>query len=80
MASLLLVVKHWQQEQEALETMKRIAQETSTTPMDDGVKTYATAGGDSRKLRGLPAIARSVAGAIEGTTAGTDAHCDRLSR
>lgn len=28
---------------------------------------HATAGGDERKLRGIPAIARGVAGAIPGT-------------
>jgi hypothetical protein len=29
--------------------------------------THATAGGDERKLRGIPAIGRGVAGAIPGT-------------
>lgn len=29
---------------------------------------HATAGGDERKLRGIPAIARGVAGAIPGTS------------
>lgn len=32
----------------------------------------ATAAGDSRKLRGIPAIGRSVAGAITGSTPGRD--------
>ena len=65
MASLLLVVKHWQQEQHILERNRRIALETSTTP-EVGVK-GATAGGDERKLRGIPAIGRGVTGAISGT-------------
>jgi hypothetical protein len=79
MASLLLVVKHWEEERKALLQMQRIAMETATTPVTDEVH-RVTAGGDSRRLRGLPAIARSVTGAIEGTTAGTDAHVERLSR
>lgn len=65
MASLLLVVKHYQQEQQIERDMARIALETSTTP-EVGVK-GATAGGDERKLRGIPAIGRGVAGAIAGT-------------
>ena len=64
MASLLLVVKHWQQEQHILERNRRIAIETST---ETAVVGGATAGGDERKLRGIPAIGRGVTGAIAGT-------------
>lgn len=35
--------------------------------LDSRRTSHATAGGDSRKLRGIPAIGRSVAGAIPGT-------------
>lgn len=67
MASILLVVKHAQQEHDDAQQMKRIALETSTSPTSDEPK-GATAGGDERKLRGLPAIARGVQGAIPGTS------------
>jgi hypothetical protein len=40
-------------------------------PVEDTTKpTKATAGGDERKLRGIPAIGRGVAGAIPGTRPG----------
>ena len=66
MASLLLVVKHEQEARHAAEQMRRIAYETATTPLDNEVH-RTTAGGDERKLRGIPAIGRGVAGAIAGT-------------
>lgn len=43
--------------------IERETADTSTTSETEG----ATAGGDERKLRGIPAIGRSVAGAIPGT-------------
>lgn len=66
MASLLLVVKHWEEERKALLQMQRIAMETATTPVTYEVH-RVTAAGDERKLRGIPAIGRGVAGAITGT-------------
>jgi hypothetical protein len=36
------------------------------------VQTGATAGGDERRLRGIPAIGRGVAGAIPGTRPGAN--------
>jgi len=78
MASILLVVKHWEQEQAAIEKMRQIAFETSTTPVAGDKIHRTTAGGDSRKLRGLPAIARLVSGAIPDTTPGTDGHLDSI--
>lgn len=43
-----------------------IARDTETT--DPTIKRYhATAGGDERRLRGIPAIGRGVQGAIPGT-------------
>jgi len=65
MASLLLIVKHEQEARHAAETMRRIELETSTTPLS--TVSGATAGGDERKLRGIPAIGRGVTGAIAGT-------------
>lgn len=70
MASILLVVKHAQQEVEDARNMHRIEMETATSPETAEGKTAkgATAGGDSRKLRGIPAIGKSVSGAIPGTS------------
>lgn len=65
MASILLVVKGELERQQFAKQQLRIALETSTTP-EVGVK-GATAGGDERKLRGIPAIGRGVTGAISGT-------------
>jgi hypothetical protein len=45
-------------------TLARIVAETS---IEDRPVTGATAGGDERKLRGIPAIARGVPGHIPGT-------------
>ena len=47
-----------------LEQRRRIELETSTTPP---TIRGATAGGDQRKLRGIPAIGRGVTGAIPNT-------------
>jgi hypothetical protein len=41
-------------------------------PIDTIKPTKATAGGDERKLRGIPAIGRGVAGAIPGTRPGSN--------
>ena len=70
MPSILLVVKHAQQAQQDARNMARIALETSTSEEIATGKTArgATAGGDERKLRGIPAIGRGVAGAIPGTS------------
>lgn len=50
----------------------RIERETADTPTDTKTAAGATAGGDSRKLRGIPAIGRSVTGAIPGTVPGNN--------
>ena len=46
----------------------RILREVGADQPDTDTRTYATAGGDERKLRGIPAIGRNVAGAIPGTS------------
>jgi hypothetical protein len=46
-------------------TTTRIEAETH---IDNRTHAGATAGGDQRKLRGIPAIARGVTGAIPGTS------------
>jgi hypothetical protein len=68
-ASILLVMKHYEQERKQAEDMVRIAMETATTPMTNE-QPIATAGGDERKLRGIPAIGRGVPGAIANTKPG----------
>lgn len=70
MPNILLVVKHAQQEMENARTMHRIALETSTTSEIAEGKTAkgATAGGDSRKLRGIPCLSKGVGGAIAGSS------------
>jgi hypothetical protein len=47
------------------QTLIRIAQETGDTPLN---RTFGTPPGDERKLRGIPAIGRGVAGAIPGSS------------
>lgn len=68
MASILLAVKHAELDAHNAKTLHRIAQETSgdTTPIRTAKG--ATAGGDERKLRGIPAIGRGVSGVIPGTS------------
>ena len=70
MASILLVVKHAELDAHNAKVMVQIARDTSTSDTPIRTAQGATAGGDSRKLRGIPAIGRSVAGAIDGTKPG----------
>lgn len=65
MASILLAVKHAQQDAHYAKQRVRIALEANPEPPQ---ARGATAGGDERKLRGIPAIGRGVQGAIPGTT------------
>ena len=48
----------------------RIARETEVTDQPVTTTRGATAGGDERRLRGIPAIGRNVTGAIPGTRPG----------
>jgi hypothetical protein len=64
--ALLLVVKHELQRIHYNQVQARIALETT----EPDVNPNATAGGDSRKLRGIPAIGQGVTGAIPGTIPG----------
>jgi hypothetical protein len=44
-------------------------QRATRTQVDEDLKVYvSTAAGDTRKLRGIPAIGRGVTGAIQGTS------------
>lgn len=66
--NILLAVKHQQLDEHNARTMKRIEAETSTSPTASAKG--ATAGGDERRLRGIPALSRGVGGAINGTRPG----------
>lgn len=65
MPNILLAIKHLQLDRHNARVLARILKETAADhpPPTRG----ATAGGDSRKLRGIPAIGRGVSGAIPGT-------------
>jgi hypothetical protein len=66
MASITLQAKADIEQMQFEKQRRRIDIETGGTPTE-AVK-GATAGGDERKLRGIPAIARGVAGAIPGSS------------
>jgi hypothetical protein len=56
-------------EQEALRAkIDRISRESDSEHIDERAPGRGTAGGDTRKLRGIPAIGRGVSGAIPGTS------------
>ncbi|HEX5370058.1 MAG TPA: hypothetical protein VFY10_11640 [Dehalococcoidia bacterium] len=68
MPSILLAVVHAQLDHHNHIQRTRIELETSTTAITTGkLAKGATAGGDERRLRGIPAIGRGVQGAINGT-------------
>jgi hypothetical protein len=61
------VMKHYELDVHNAKTLARIARETSAeSPVLQA--RGATAGGDERKLRGIPAIGRGVSGVIPGTS------------
>lgn len=64
--AILLVVKHAELDLHNLRIRERITRETITD--QPHTLTRGTAPGDARKLRGIPAIGRNVAGAIPGTS------------
>lgn len=75
--NITLAVKAELERRDYARQQVRIALETRSDPADG--ETYRTTlAGDTRKLRGIPAIGRNVAGAIDGTTAGTDHHIDTI--
>lgn len=67
-SGLLLAVKHADLDEANARKMVEIARETATADQPIRTARGATAGGDERKLRGIPAIGRGVAGAIPGTS------------
>jgi hypothetical protein len=68
MPAILLVVKHYELDVQNAQQLIRIARETATPGTSIRTARGATAGGDERKLRGLPVIGRGVAGVIAGTS------------
>jgi hypothetical protein len=73
MPSILLVLVHAQLDAHNAQQLLTIARETATADTPIRSAQGATAGGDERRLRGIPAIGRSVSGAIPGTSP----HADR---
>jgi hypothetical protein len=66
--SILLRVRHHAEAERQAKLMAEIARDTDDdTPIR---ATSSTPAGDERKLRGIPAIGRGVAGAMPGTRPG----------
>ena len=57
-------------EQQAREDARKVDRIVGEAEAVDAVPTGVTAGGDERRLRGVPAIGRGVSGAIPGTVPG----------
>jgi hypothetical protein len=70
--NISLTLKHALEHVRQEQLIARIVRESEATA-DIKSSTGATAAGDERRLRGLPAIGRGVAGAIPGTSP----HADR---
>jgi hypothetical protein len=68
MPTFSLAQKHAELDTHNAKLLIRIAKETQTSDLPITSRPGATAGGDERKLRGIPTIARGVAGAIPGTS------------
>lgn len=65
MPSILLVVKHAELDRHNAELLKEVAEDVA---QDQPLPTkFATLGGDKRRLRGIPALAPGVGGAMAGT-------------
>lgn len=64
-AGLTLAVRNAQLDEHNAQVLAKIALETSVS--EQRPIQGATAGGDERRLRGIPAIARGVSGHIPGT-------------
>ncbi len=65
--NVTLAAKHHALRVHQAQVLAQILTELDTDTLEPP-RTYATAGGDHRKLRGIPAIGRSVQGAIPGTS------------
>lgn len=61
---LIRALRHHELQAQLEQQLHQIARETDTTPITN---TTATAAGDSRKLRGIPALAHGVGSTIPGT-------------
>ena len=66
MPTFPLQQKHADLDRHNAQLLIQIAQETNDTPLKPTIP-GATPAGDERRLRGIPAIARGVQGAIPGT-------------
>jgi len=63
------ILRHHQERTNEQQNLNKILAQADTNPdLNSRTITRATAGGDERKLRGIPAIGRGVAGAINNTS------------
>lgn len=67
MPTITLAQKRHELDQHIARKMLQIARDTSTTPLDLPERHTTPAGGDTTRLRGIPAIGRGVSGHIRGT-------------
>lgn len=70
MPTISLAIRHHELDIHNAQQLHRIELETATTDTPLTPIRGATAGGDERKLRGIPALARGVGGAMNGTRPG----------
>lgn len=68
MASILLVVKHAELDAHNAKVMVQIARDTATSDTPIRTAQGATAGGDERKARGVPILAKGIGGVMPGTS------------
>lgn len=66
MATFPLALKHAELDARNAERMGTVSRETGNRP----IAPTGTAGGDTRTLRGIPALGRGVGGAINGSRPG----------
>ncbi len=68
--NIILALKHHQQCVDQAALMVEIVRDLNLDDPYPVIATGVTAGGDERRLRGIPAIGRGVSGAIPGTKPG----------
>jgi len=69
MPTFPLLIKHAELDAHMAQQMLQIARDTGDAPIVDKVLSRL---GDERQLRGIPALARGVGGAIAGSRPGTN--------
>jgi hypothetical protein len=70
--NIILAAKHQELRIHQAQVLVEIIQDLNLDNPYPQIATGVTAGGDERRLRGIPAIGRGVAGAIPGTRPGAN--------